>query len=331
MVSDVNLHPYTVEGIRAQASGALRSLCVYHPDVYKTGNRSELVRGAGEAKKLIQFQMAPAMASPQYAALLEQLVYDLYDMVVRAKAFDMPRDLVVATATANDISGGIVEAGAPVAPVELTPEGDYVAAAVDSPSRDLSPAHRINNARRSRILHELLEHASEEQKTQVKSAFLSLSVFTKRQLIENGGLYLLVALVGGDAARALVYSVSAACKSDDAPCVMEYCAALAGLANPQEQQVNQLLVKVVPDLVRVCAQGSAKGKEEAAGGLRAVSVVSFNAKVAIAEAGAFAPLVKLLGEGTNMAKEEAAGALWRLLSMMTESQIEVRRCRLTSG
>jgi hypothetical protein len=44
-------------------------------------------------------------------------------------------------------------------------------------SRDLSPAHRINNARRVSVLREMLEQASDEQKTQVRSAFLSLSVW----------------------------------------------------------------------------------------------------------------------------------------------------------
>jgi hypothetical protein len=46
-------------------------------------------------------------------------------------------------------------------------------------------------------------------------------------------------------------------------------------------------------------------------------------KVQIAEAGAFGPLVKVLGEGTPRAKEGAAGALWRLVAMMNESNIEV--------
>lgn len=46
-------------------------------------------------------------------------------------------------------------------------------------------------------------------------------------------------------------------------------------------------------------------------------------KVQIAEAGAFRPLVNVLGDGTPRAKEGAAGALWRLVSMMNESNIEV--------
>ena len=47
---------------------------------------------------------------------------------------------------------------------------------VNYASRDLSPAHRINNTRRASVLREMLEHASEEQKTQVRPAFLCLSV-----------------------------------------------------------------------------------------------------------------------------------------------------------
>ena len=34
-------------------------------------------------KKLINFQLAPSMASPHHAALLEQLIYDMHDMVAR--------------------------------------------------------------------------------------------------------------------------------------------------------------------------------------------------------------------------------------------------------
>ena len=74
------------DGVRSQAASALRSLCIYQPDVYKSGGRSDLVQGAAEVKKLIQFQLAPSMASPQHAALIEQLVYDIYDVVVRAGA-----------------------------------------------------------------------------------------------------------------------------------------------------------------------------------------------------------------------------------------------------
>eukprot|EP00959_Pyramimonas_sp_CCMP1952_P292562 6118845-Pyramimonas_sp.AAC.1 len=69
--------------------------------------------------------------------------------------------------------------------------------------------------------------------------------------------------------------------------------------------------------------GDDEGREESAAALKYFSIISFNMKVQIAEAGAFGPLVKLLGEGTPRAREEAAGALWRLVSMMNESNIEV--------
>jgi hypothetical protein len=81
------------DGVRSQAASALRSLCIYQPDVYKSGSRSDLVQGAAEVKKLINFQLAPSMASPQHAALIEQLAYDMYDVVVRASAQE-PQNLI---------------------------------------------------------------------------------------------------------------------------------------------------------------------------------------------------------------------------------------------
>jgi hypothetical protein len=129
------------DGVRSQAASALRSLCIYHPDVYKSGSRPELVQGAGEVKKLINFQLAPTMASPQHAALLEQLIYDMHDMVAR-------------------VSGQ-----------------EESASSLDSSLDSLSPAHRNNTARRVCVLRDMLEHASVEQKAEVRSSFLSLSVW----------------------------------------------------------------------------------------------------------------------------------------------------------
>jgi hypothetical protein len=148
-------------------------------------------------------------------------------------------------------------------------------------------------------------------------------VLTKQQLIDSGCLHLLVSFLGVHTARVLVVAIASACHSDTGLRCAAYCSALAGLASPQEQSVNGMIVRIIPHVVNLLVNGSDTGKEEAAGGLRALSITSFNAKVAIAEAGAFAPLVKLLGEGTQTAREESAGALWRLLTMMTESNIAI--------
>ena len=148
-------------------------------------------------------------------------------------------------------------------------------------------------------------------------------VLTKHQLIDYGCLNLLVSFLGVHIARALVVAIASACHSETGSRCAVYCAALAGLASPQEQSVNAMIVRIVPHVVNLLVTGTENGKQEAAGGLRALSVTSFNAKVAIAEAGAFAPLVKLLGEGTQITREESAGALWRLLTMMTESNIAI--------
>lgn len=299
------------EGVRSQAASAVRSLCIYQPDVYKSGNCHDIIQGAAEVKKLINFQLVPSMASPQHAALIEQLVYDMYDVVVRSNSLEGPQKMLAENGSQD------------TAVVEDDVGHSSGVAAINNSSRDLTPAHRINNTRRASVLREMLEHSSDEQKTQVRSAFLCLSVLTKQQLIDSGCLHLLVSLLGVHAARAIVVSIASACQSDAGVRCAAYCAALAGLASPQEQSVNGMIVRIVPHVVNLLANGSDAGKEEAAGGLRALSVTSFNAKVAIAEAGAFAPLVKLLGEGTQTAREESAGALWRLLTMMTESNIAI--------
>lgn len=148
-------------------------------------------------------------------------------------------------------------------------------------------------------------------------------VLTKQQLIDSGCLHLLVSFLGVQTARPLIVAIASACHSDTGSRCAAYCAALAGLATPQEQSVNGMIIRLIPHVVNLLVNGSENGKEEAAGGLCALSVTSFNAKVAIAEAGAFAPLVKLLGEGTQTGREAAAGALWRLLTMMTESNITI--------
>jgi len=183
---------------------------------------------------------------------------------------------------------------------------------VDYASRDLSPAHRNNNARRVCVLRDMLEHASVQQKAEVRSSFLSLSVWlpallkrstqycfcflsllsmistqivkmhcihlctlracpishvlTKHQLIEYGCLHLLVSFLGVHIARALVVAISSACRSETGSRCAVYCAALAGLASPQEQSVNAMIVRIVPHVVNLLVSGTENGKQEAAGG-----------------------------------------------------------------
>lgn len=190
------------DGVRSQASSALRSLSIYQPDVYKSGSRSDLVQGAAELKKLINFQLSPSMASPQHAALIEQLVYDMYDVVVRASVQE-PQDVIAGSDSQTNptVEGQMLVKSflhcfhRPI----LTPSVFHFSGDVTSPngvpnlnltSRDLSPAHRINNARRVSVLREMLEHASDDQKTQVRSAFLSLSVWQLSPGFDRFTIYL---------------------------------------------------------------------------------------------------------------------------------------------
>eukprot|EP00854_Cymbomonas_tetramitiformis_P002153 gene2153-2858_t len=324
------------EGVRGQAAGALRNLSVYQPNVYKEA-RPELSRAAGEVKRLVAMQMDPSTSSQYCQALLAQLLYDTFDLGLKVKS---PGSISASGADAIDtwsgagprppqeLPEGAEQEGVP--PGALTvPEGVQPGSAeellADEPASEeqrRGAMQRLMCSKRIEVLVELLRIGPADVKRVLTGGISCVGLGTKMALITGGGLYPYVQLMGSDAGRPLAQILVNATRSGNSKDLGEVAGALASLAST-DNSLSAMVGRVVPGLVNILENGNDDGREEAATALKNISVVSFNLKVQIAEAGAFGPLVKLLGEGTQRAKENAAGALWRLVSMMNESNIEV--------
>ena len=114
---------------------------------------------------------------------------------------------------------------------------------------------------------------------------------------------------------------------------------------PQERvQLERMVMGVVDGMVKLLVSGSTIGREQAVGALCAMSATSDGVKLAIAEAGAVKPLIRLIRTSTNIdsingltpndahvgsawgcgVTEEAEGVLWSLLALNRERSHDTR-------
>jgi hypothetical protein len=240
------------EGARAQAHLALKYLCTYRSAVPRAVERGltevdDLVMrllptSGGKMVSLIENGMGEsfggqgmvprtggdaAAESHALSAVLEQLIYDLFDMATAA-----------AVAAAREVG-------------EAIPDG------VDKP---------IARDRSARPLVDLLLHGTPDVKQAAAGGLMCMAVNTKMAVIEGGALAEMVELLGSGAAKAIVQLLAGAGRHPDGLRVTDYVEALCHLA-VHDSRVTAVAVGGVPGLVDLLQTGNGAGKEQAAGGL----------------------------------------------------------------
>mmetsp|Transcript_6755 Transcript_6755/g.12824 ORF Transcript_6755/g.12824 Transcript_6755/m.12824 type:complete len:838 (+) Transcript_6755:2-2515(+) len=282
------------DGARMQAASALKNLVTFRSAVPRAVDRGvsevedlvqkvmpssgkQLVASFYSASSNVASLMGTAESNP-LAAVLEQLMYDLFDMATAA-----------AVASAREL-------------------GESVPAGVSEP---------VGRDRSARPLVNLLLMDAYGVKQQAAGGLMCLSVNTKMALIEGGALSELVELLGSGAAKAIVQLLAGAGRArPDGAGVMELVQALCGLAK-QDSRVAAVAVGAVPGLVELLQAGNGAGKEQAAGALYYLRHINPNVEALIQQARVVEQLVEILGMGTAAGKETPAMlcVLWNLITL----------------